>query len=1021
MKLKANWLQHFQRESELLWVSGLVFLLIFLGNRGLPWHGELQEWVQYILLGTVFPTLLLAVVLLERVWNRGVVILERLKLVLSLFCVWTVISFLVRDFTYSELVLAFIQVVLVAILARRTQTAQSSEPWAIRLPWILVSFLVVAGVWKAGGRLLWWTPFAAWIAGAPYQLIVLGLSFALVLWCLCASRGPGDGSRDRLLTPLNLIAVLVIGLASLCGNQLDPVEFHHCGVYVGPAQMVREGGWLLWDVPSQYGFLSILSLAWLPFRSVWQSLYALYSALLFLHGVFLYGILKSSRSGWLNFVFSLSLTLSAVFFIPGFFIVFSGPHPFPSVTTYRFWWCYVLLAILLWASSGKPSERNVVWAGSAAWLLGVLWSAESAMYCTVIWLPAYAILILARAGQSASWKHAWKETALRVLMRLAMPVALLFCTGGAISLFYVVRLGHFPDWLAFVEYCLSYSVDEFMTMPVDPRGAVWVLVFVLCLTATAALYLLRRGAGPRTLSLLWGMGGALWATSSYFVARSHENNVTNLVPICCIVAALILYLLRRSQTHEEWSTIVRLSLVPLFTVLLAVSFGNKAGVARLLLSPPAVTYALPQLSGSQLDILQKGGAQPGDPGVLIDDGMTLPQAWPTTAGVQSTLTAQPWLPGSPVILLIPLSNARRQLYMARFAERLPLGGWLLTSRDPRYPPSVPDASAAWFYDQLLTTHRPTRSYLNSAWQLTWFEPRRSTVAGQPEPVALLGTEAGGTSTLPASSGREQHPLLSACLKAQRRLGRRVRLLSDATAFVRTYPELQGCVDPRRSEVFFGFTGRHGSSALAGDQGFDMILWGPGATSLADKVDLELFSRFGWRAAAELGGVPYTLVTIDDPLRAYVVDPEPHAEPVEIVTSQGTSIRLDGYQWSGRRRELPPGRGLTVTLYWRVTGPPSQTSGLAVFVHLRGQQQETLAQADVPDLSAAELQPDGHLLTRHELAIPDDVPEGEYPIRVGIYQPDTMQRLAVPGDTSGENALALRGVLIKPFIAERPGP
>ena len=49
----------------------------------------------------------------------------------------------------------------------------------------------------------------------------------------------------------------------------------HWQLYVGPVEMLGQGGYLLWDIPSQYGFLSILSSYLIPLTSAWHKVYIL--------------------------------------------------------------------------------------------------------------------------------------------------------------------------------------------------------------------------------------------------------------------------------------------------------------------------------------------------------------------------------------------------------------------------------------------------------------------------------------------------------------------------------------------------------------------------------------------------------------------------------------------------------------------------------------------------------------------------------------------------------------------------
>jgi hypothetical protein len=71
----------------------------------------------------------------------------------------------------------------------------------------------------------------------------------------------------------NIIAIGIFGLFSIriepltltsTGMHIPDVGFLHWSVFIGPAEMVRQGGWLLWDVPSQYGFLEYTLIVHFP-------------------------------------------------------------------------------------------------------------------------------------------------------------------------------------------------------------------------------------------------------------------------------------------------------------------------------------------------------------------------------------------------------------------------------------------------------------------------------------------------------------------------------------------------------------------------------------------------------------------------------------------------------------------------------------------------------------------------------------------------------------------------------------
>jgi hypothetical protein len=83
---------------------------------------------------------------------------------------------------------------------------------------------------------------------------------------------------------------------------------------------------------------------------------------------------------------------------------------------------------------------------------------------------------------------------------------------------------------------------------------------------------------------------------------------------------------------------------------------------------------------------------------------------------------------------------------------------------------------------------------------------------------------------------------------------------------------------------------------------------------------------------------------------------------------------------------------------------------SVFVHLRNAEGVTVAQRDTQPLDG--LYPTsqwrvGETVAQPlEFGLPDDLADGTYALYIGLYRLDTLTRLPVTDDTSGENALVL---------------
>ena len=105
----------------------------------------------------------------------------------------------------------------------------------------------------------------------------------------------------------------------------------------------------------------------------------------------------------------------------------------------------------------------------------------------------------------------------------------------------------------------------------------------------------------------------------------------------------------------------------------------------------------------------------------------------------------------------------------------------------------------------------------------------------------------------------------------------------------------------------------------------------------------------------------------------------------------------------------PARSLELVLYWQAQRPLDYD--YTVFVHLRDDLGRIIAQADHVPMAPVyppTLWPPGRTIReRSVLQLPRGTPPDSYTLWVGLYRLDTLERLPVVGDTSGENAVPLR--------------
>lgn len=123
---------------------------------------------------------------------------------------------------------------------------------------------------------------------------------------------------------------------------------------------------------------------------------------------------------------------------------------------------------------------------------------------------------------------------------------------------------------------------------------------------------------------------------------------------------------------------------------------------------------------------------------------------------------------------------------------------------------------------------------------------------------------------------------------------------------------------------------------------------------------------------------------------------------------GQPIRLLGFDLARTQPEMAgaslPMNSKDLTLFWRAEGQPA--ADYTVFVHLLNEQGEVAGQADSPPAAGAyptSLWDAGEtVVDRHALP---DLPPGRYELKVGLYRPETGERLAAAGSPDGAVKLA----------------
>jgi 4-amino-4-deoxy-L-arabinose transferase-like glycosyltransferase len=97
------------------------------------------------------------------------------------------------------------------------------------------------------------------------------------------------------------------------------------------------------------------------------------------------------------------------------------------------------------------------------------------------------------------------------------------------------------------------------------------------------------------------------------------------------------------------------------------------------------------------------------------------------------------------------------------------------------------------------------------------------------------------------------------------------------------------------------------------------------------------------------------------------------------------------------RAAQPGTDLEVLTFWRVRDPPSRP--LSLMLHLAGADGVPAAVGDGLGVPVDQWRAGDIIVQRHQLAVPEETPPGEYVLKAGAYWLDSLERWAVTGKSS----------------------
>lgn len=455
-----------------------------------------------------------------------------------------------------------------------------------------------------------------------------------------------------------------------------PGSYYHFGYFSDVVKTLKSGGTLLWDTPSQYGFLNLLLFSQGDIEPARQAVYIWQSIIMFFVVSFVLYFIYSKAKGSKKFAIFSALFLLTFYFSDPDLI---GPQPYPSSSAVRFGptIIYVLSLVLL----NKKIRGNIKYLSLTVFGFTVsnfLWSAESFLYSFIITI----FLVVARITDRTI-----KNKAAFFAAVSASGIAAIITAYALMSLYTLTQVGRFPDLSMHFMYALGYS-QGYGSLPLQIATPAWIslMVFVIC------VYGVRRFTSSfdseKRLNFAV-LAGALFAWSTYYLGRAHQDNLMAEFPLLILICFVVL--LEYQNSKDEHKNSFSALFVWLFTALLVglISISNVGQIAfieRLLTmqslgSPQTIS---PVVADSYLTNLLKSSAVPGDLSVVYEgwDAIT-----PSLSSVTGKYFAEEkvWLPMPLTLLEEPISADKQRTVLNRYADLNLSGGILVRHLERSFP------------------------------------------------------------------------------------------------------------------------------------------------------------------------------------------------------------------------------------------------------------------------------------------------------------------------------------------------
>jgi hypothetical protein len=513
-------------------------------------------------------------------------------------------------------------------------------------------------------------------------------AFILILNALRYENLMKTVSRQKVIFSIFCVFIFSIWLSFRIDSMNNiPGSYFHVGYYSEVVKTLNSGGTLLWDTPSQYGFLNILFLSVIPFEDTRQSVYIGQSILMVLTVssvmYLFYTLMKSTRF----FLIASSFFLLIFFFADPELI---GPQPYPSSSAMRFAPSVLYLVVLLRTLLGNRKQdffyRRLSIPIFAGVYIGALWSAEALLYSLSI--TGFVIL-----GLLAIWIDE-KGFTLRIFCKrlswfLLWIFASLLGAWMSAAVYTLIKVGVFPDLQMHIIFASKYS-QGFGSVPLQIANPAWIIGLVITLALFVLLKSLRIENNQSVTISVSALIGGLTGWLTYYLGRAVPDNFMAEYPLIVFCLLVLVYIAYHLLDVGKGATVLKLNTWAIAATFIGIIIASTLSQPRFLgtvlstqsLNKPFAASTV-EANANMLELLRDIPVNSKESIVFEGWAGVLP-GLPKDLKISMNQN-KVWLPSPLTLLEDPIPPEIRSKTLNRFIENNPSSGYLLSANKDSFP------------------------------------------------------------------------------------------------------------------------------------------------------------------------------------------------------------------------------------------------------------------------------------------------------------------------------------------------